>query len=239
MTRVTTLPGMDGHGRWKSRVRGLPETLGDLPGSCLAEEIETPGEGQIHGLVTYAANPVLSTPNGQRIDRALACLDFMVSIDPYVNETTRHANLILPPASSLTEPHLDFFFAAFTVRSVVRFSPSVVPKRADERHDWEIMRALAEGLGGGFLGMPPLDAVLRLARRLGRDVTPADIATMLLRTGRNGDRYLPLSRGLNAKKLLEAPHGLDLGPSMHGLCLRRSKALLAQCPKERPTASCS
>jgi len=217
VTRISRLPGMDGHGRWKSRVRGLPETLGDLPAACLAEEIETPGEGQLHGLVTYAANPVLSVPNGQRLGRALGSLDFMVSIDPYVNETTRHANVILPPASSLTEEHLDFFFPAFTVRNVVRHSPPVLPKGPDERHDWEIMRALAEGLGGGFLGLPAPDALLRVARRLGHDVTPADMATALLRTGRSGDRFLPWSRRLDGKALRDAPHGIDLGPLEPGV----------------------
>src|SRR5262249_50841517 len=89
-TPILKLPGADGHARWRSRVRGLPETFGDLPAAMLAEEMETPGPGQIRSLVTYAGNPVLSTPNGRRLERALAQLEFMVSIDLYINETTRH-----------------------------------------------------------------------------------------------------------------------------------------------------
>src|SRR5262249_50269485 len=156
------LPGMDGHARYHSRVRGLPETIGELPGSCLSEEIETPGEGQVRGLVTYAANPVLSTPNGRRLDRALAGLDFMVAVDPYVNETPRHADVILPPASSLGEEHLDFFFATFSVRNVTRVSPPAVPIAEGELPDWQILRRLAEGLGGGFTGMAPVDFSMRM-----------------------------------------------------------------------------
>ena len=217
ITRLLRLPGKDGHGRWSSPVRGLPETVGELPGSCLGEEMETPGPSQLHGFVTVAANPVLSTPNGQRLDRALAKLDYMVAVDPYVNETTRHASVILPPASSLTEEHLDFFFSAFSIRNVTRISPPVVPIGADEKHDWQIMRALAEGLGGGFFGIGPVDAALRFLRGFGFDVTPSVILSVLLRTGRHGDHYLPFSRGLNPKKLREAVHGVDLGPLQTGV----------------------
>jgi anaerobic selenocysteine-containing dehydrogenase len=217
ITRISRLPGMDGHGRWRSRVRGLPETVGELPGSCLAEEIESQGDGQIHALVTHAANPVLSTPNGQRLDRALARLDFMVAIDPYVNETTRHAHVILPPASSLTEEHLDFFFAAFSLRNVTRLSPPAVDPRPDDMPDWKIMWALAEGLGGGFTGIRVIDAALLLARRTGFDVTPTVLLAALLRSGPHGDHFLPLSRGLNLEKLRRAPHGVDLGPLRPGV----------------------
>jgi anaerobic selenocysteine-containing dehydrogenase len=217
VARLSRMPGMDGHGRWHSRVRGLPETLGDLPGSCLAEEIETVGEGQIHGLVAYAGNPVVSCPNGQRIDRALAQLRFMVSIDPYVNETTRHAHVILPPASSLTEEHLDFFFPAFSIRTAARLSPAVFPRKAGELHDWEIMRALAEGLGGGFTGLPAIDGAFRITRMFGVDPGPVQIAGALLRTGRHGDRFMPFSRGLSLRKLRDAEHGIDLGPLEPGV----------------------
>src|SRR5207249_3792409 len=95
--RVERMSGLDGHDRWQSRVRGLPETLGDLPATVLADEIETPGLGQIRAMVTLAGNPVLSVPNGKRLAAAFDKLDFMVSIDIYINETTRHADVILPP----------------------------------------------------------------------------------------------------------------------------------------------
>jgi len=208
--------GGDGHGRWRSRVRGLPETLGDLPAATLAEEIETPGEGQIRALLTFAGNPVLSTPNGRRLDRALAGLEFMVSIDIYVNETTRHADVILPPAWSLAEDHVDVIFADVMARNVARWSPPVVEPEPGERADWEILLDLTERLGGGPAGIPWLDRVLRAARRFGYRWTPTATLDLVLRTGPYGDRFLPFSQGLNMRKLRRAPHGIDLGPLQPG-----------------------
>src|SRR4029077_9793172 len=118
-----------GHfGVWKSRVRGLPEFGGELPVATLAEEIETPGPGQIRALITHAGNPVLSTPNGARLSRALGGLDFMVSIDIYRNETTRHAHLILPTSFGLERDHYDLAFYALAVRNVPRYvKPILTP----------------------------------------------------------------------------------------------------------------
>jgi anaerobic selenocysteine-containing dehydrogenase len=215
--RLLRLTGEDGHGRWGTRVRGLPETLGEVPSAALAEEIETPGEGQVRGLVTYAGNPVLSAPNGRRLDAALGQLDFMVSIDLYVNETTRHADLILPPAWSLAEEHLEIFFSLMSVRNAVRRSPAVVERRAGELHDWEIVLALARGLGGGPTGVRPMDAALRLAERFGWRWTPAATIGFLLRSGPRGDRFLPWRKGISLRDLDAAPHGIDLGPLEPGL----------------------
>ena len=215
--RVLRVTGEDGHSRWRTRVRGLPETLGEVPSAALAEEIETPGEGQVRALLTYAGNPVLSAPNGRRLDAALGRLDFMVSIDLYVNETTRHADLILPPAWSLAEEHFDIFFPLMSVRNAVRRSPPVLERRDGELHDWEILLALARGLGGGPTGVRPIDGALRLAERLGWRWTPAAIVAFLLRTGVHGDRFLPGRKGLSLRDLDAAPHGLDLGPLEPGL----------------------
>jgi anaerobic selenocysteine-containing dehydrogenase len=216
----------DGHARWRSRVRGLPETLGDLPAATLAEEIETPGEGQIRAVLTFAGNPVLSVPNGRRLSRALETLDFMVSIDLYVNETTRHADVILPPAWSLAEDHLDLIFSAVSVRNVARYSPPVVASADGERADWEILLDLIGRLGGGPTGLPALDWVYRrsgakgLRGRLGLRWNPTKAADLLLRLGRHGDRFLPWSRGLSMAKLAEHPHGVDLGPLEPGVARR-------------------
>ncbi len=219
--RVLRLPGMDGHGRWRSRVRGLPETLGDLPAACLAEEIETPGDGQIRALVTYAGNPALSTPNGRRLAAALGRLEFMVSIDLYVNETTRHADLILPPAWSLAEEHVDVLFPAFAVRNTLRFSPPAVEKGPDERHDWQILLELSRRMGGGPTGTPAVDALLGAAGRLGLRFSPTKLAELLLRTGAHGDRFLPWRRRMDFARLAEEhPHGLDLGPLEPGVARR-------------------
>ena len=224
ISRLSPIPGMDGHDRFRSRVRGLPETLGDLPSACLAEEIETPGEGQIRGLITYADNPVLSTPNGRRLDRALGGLEFMVSVDLYVNETTRHANLILPPAWALAESHYDLLFAPVAARNFARWSPPAVPKQPGERDDWEILTALAEGLGGGLTGTRPIDLMLRVAGRLGLRATPDHLLDLLIRTGAHGDGLLPrplrfgrFRNGLSLAALRKAPRGVDLGPLEAGV----------------------
>ena len=181
------------YGRWHSRVRGLPESGGELPVAVLAEEILTPGEGQVRGFITICGNPVLSTPDGRRLDEALASLDFMVSVDIYLNETTRHADLILPPASSLHHDHYDLLFNAFAVRNVARFNAAIWPRPGDERYDWEIFNALGA----------------RLAVLLGREHTPMPptahaVAAMV-------GKGTPV-HGLTFDALAAATHGLDLGP---------------------------
>lgn len=212
--------GVDGHGRWRTRVRGLPETASELPAAALAEEIETPGPGQIRALVTVAGNPVLSVPNGPRLSRALERLDFMVSLDIYVNETTRYADLILPTAWALAQDHIDLLFPHVAVRNGIRWSPAVLPREPGERADWEILLELSERLGGGLTGRPGLDAAVRLARRLGWRLTPTTLADWMLRLGPRGDRFLPGSRGLSLKRLRAAPHGVDLGPLDEGFAWR-------------------
>src|SRR5215470_10991371 len=214
---LARMTGLDGHHRWHSRVRGLPETLGDLPAATLADEIETAGPGQIRAMVTLAGNPVLSAPNGKRIAAALDAVEFMVSIDIYINETTRHADVILPPCWNLAEDHIDLLFNAVAVRNVARWSPPVVERGPDERADWEILVELTERLGGGPLGDAVGDRLLRWLRPLGVRWTPTGFLGLLLRLGPHGDRFLPWSRGLNLAKLKAAPHGIDLGPLQPGL----------------------
>jgi anaerobic selenocysteine-containing dehydrogenase len=187
------------HARWHSRVRGLPEFGGELPVGVLSEEIETPGEGQVRALLTVAGNPVLSTPDGRRLDAALASLEFTVAIDIYLNETTRHADLILPPASPLTQYHYDLVFNAFAVRRVARLNAPMRERGEEERADWEIVEglgaALAPHLGKAWQPMPP----------------PREkIAEALARGG----------SGLGIEALAAAEHGIDLGPLRPSLLSR-------------------
>jgi anaerobic selenocysteine-containing dehydrogenase len=219
-TPIVKMTGADGHDRWRSRVRGLPETFGDLPASILAEEIETPGPGQVRAMLTFAGNPVLSTPNGRRLAAALGQLEFMVAIDLYVNETTRHADIILPPAWSLYDDHVDLIASGTAVRNVVRWSPPVFSRGKGERSDWEILLELIYRLGGGPTGLKWFDWAYRLGRRLGWRWRPDSTVDLLLRLGPHGDRFLPWSRGLNLKKLKAAPHGIDLGPLESGIAHR-------------------
>jgi len=174
----------------------------------------------VRALVVFAGNPVLSVPNGRRLARALGQLDFLVAIDLYVNETSRHADVILPPAWTLAEDHFELFMSNFAVRNVARWCPPVVERGPEERADWEILVELAERLGGGATGTPLVDQGIRLARRLGLRWTPTALATLLLRLGPRGDRFLPWSKGLNLERLAAAPHGIDLGPLEPGIVHR-------------------
>jgi anaerobic selenocysteine-containing dehydrogenase len=194
---------------WKSRVRGLPEFGGELPVSTLAEEIETPGQGQIRGLITFAGNPVLSSPNGARLDHALGKLDFMVAVDLYRNETTRHANLLLPTSFGLERDHYDLIFYAFAVRNAARYVKPVTVPPPGVRHDWEVLVDLALGLhrkGGGRRDHKVVFA-LRAFRRLG----PRRMLDWLLRLGPHG-KGLFGREGLSLSALEAKPHGVDLGP---------------------------
>jgi anaerobic selenocysteine-containing dehydrogenase len=184
------------HDRWRSRVRGLPEFMGELPVAAMAEEMLTEGEGQIKALVTSCGNPVLSTPNGGQLDAALEKLEFIVSIDFYINETTRHADIILPPVTNLESSHYDIVFNTFAVRNTAKYSPPLFEKDGDAKHDWEIFQELVRrlsGIDGEFKAQPP-EVKLGMGLMFGK-------------------------HGLSLDKLTENPHGMDLGglqPSLPG-----------------------
>ena len=146
-----------------SRVRGLPEFFGELPVVCLAEEIETPGDGQMRALITIAGNPVLSTPDAERLDRALGTLDFMVSVDIYLNETTRHADVILPAEPELARGHYDLALYNLAIRNVANYSPPLFELDAGAMPEWEILLRL-----GGDPRRPRGRRRHRRARRLRR-----------------------------------------------------------------------
>jgi anaerobic selenocysteine-containing dehydrogenase len=192
--------------RWHSRVRKLPEFAGELPVVTLAEEILTEGPGQIKALVTSAGNPVLSTPNGLELDRALADLEFMVSIDPYINETTRHAHIILPPSTSLEREHYDVAFHLLAVRNTTKFSPALFEPDEETRHDWEIFFELQTRMEHrGLFGHVKSKFLKRFLR-------PERILDLGLRFGPYGAKVNPFSKGLTLRKLKQAVHGIDLGP---------------------------
>ena len=203
VTAPKSLAPRGSYGRWHSRVRKLPEFAGELPVAALAEEILTPGEGQVKALVTLAGNPVLSTPNGRELDRALESLEFMVSIDPYINETTRHAHLILPPTSPLERGHYDLAFHLLAIRNTTKFSPPLFEREKSAMHDWEILLEL--------------EGRMRQRRQLKRKLMrrffgPERILDLGLRFGPYGSRLNPFAKGLTLKKVKAAVHGIDLGP---------------------------
>jgi anaerobic selenocysteine-containing dehydrogenase len=237
-SRPLTGPGGRGWrmGRWRSRVKGLPEVMGEFPVATLADEIEMPGEGQVRALVTIAGNPIVSGPNAKRLDRALASLDFMVSVDFYLNETTRHANVILPPPGPLATGHYDVFLYNTAVRNVAHYSPPIFSPGQGDLDKWEILLRLALMVGGqgaeadhlaldDFIisqavegaikdkrspvaGQDSSELLADLARRKG----PERMLDFMLRTGLYGDGFGKNPDGLSLDKLEAHPHGIDLGP---------------------------
>ncbi|WP_455713376.1 molybdopterin oxidoreductase family protein [Streptomyces zhihengii] len=213
-------------GRWSSRVSGRPEAKGELPMAVLAEEIETPGEGRIRALVSIAANPVLSAPDGDRLDRALDGLEFMVSVDPYLNETSRHADVVLPPPPPAQSAHFDFAFNALAVRNQVRFTPAAVPLEEGLMDECEILARLVLALSGMHGADPSAVDDMVIGATLAKAVAdphsavhgqdPAKLAADL--TGGSGaerrlDMMLRLGPyALTLEDLVKSPHGIDLGP---------------------------
>lgn len=222
-------------GRWTSRVRGQAEALGELPVSCLAEEIETPGEGQVRALITAAGNPLVSTPNAGRLERAVEGLDFMLSLDIYVNETTRHADVILPSPGPLEKPHYDLALYQLAARNVANFSPPALPANGMPQ-EWETLARLAGIVSGQgpdadveaidemviatLIGRELADAHSRIAGREQAEILaeleprrgPERILDLMLRAGPYGDRFGEDPGGLTLARLEESPHGIDLGP---------------------------
>jgi anaerobic selenocysteine-containing dehydrogenase len=224
--------GMSGqYDQFRSRVSGRPEANGELPAATLAEEMETPGPGQVRALLTQAGNPVLSLPNGRRLEQALARLDFMVSVDLYVNETTRHAHVILPPTFGLERDHYPLLCSAMAVRNSAKFSPALFAGAPDSRSDWEIMRELSVRTlryRGGVAGLlaRPFEA---LSHRLG----PRQLLAAALRFGPHGKGASPFGQGLTLETLAQNPHGVDLGALEPRLpeALPRSPAVIRLAPE--------
>ena len=190
---------------WQSRVSGLPEYGGELPVAALAEELLEPGEGQVRALITVAGNPVLSTPNGRQLDQALAGLEFMLSIDLYINETNRHADLILPSTSALENDHYDTTFNLLAVRNVTRFNRAILAKPEGALHDWEIFVGLAKAFAE------------RAGVELKPTLPPAQMIDLALRKGPHGEGS---TWQLSLETLDRFPHGLDLGPLQPNLAAR-------------------
>lgn len=185
--------------RWQSKVRKLPEFNGELPSAVIAEEILDAGDHGIKAMITSAGNPVLSTPNGSRLDEAFRQLDFMVSIDIYLNETTRHADYILPPTTGLETDQYDIIFNLFAVRNVAKYSEALFPPSEGAKHDWEIFKSLGDRIAPSGSG---------IASAMENFKTPQRILDMGLRIGPYGH----FKKGLTLKKLKKNPHGIDFGP---------------------------
>ncbi|MEO8602918.1 MAG: molybdopterin-dependent oxidoreductase [bacterium] len=223
-------------GRRHSRVRQLPEVYGEFPAACLAEEIDTPGEGRVRALITVAGNPALSTPNGARLDAALGTLECMISLDIFLNETTRHADVILPGLSPLEQSHYDVALRALAVRNVATYAPPVFPVPSGQQAEWRtILRLLGVVMGHGpaadveglddfvatqlveqtvnagaspIAGRDAQEILAALAPRRG----PERLLDLMLRAGPYGDGFGARPDGLTLAQLEAQPHGIDFGP---------------------------
>lgn len=191
-------------GRWQSRVSKVDEFIGELPVSVLAEELLTPGEGQIKALITHAGNPVLSAPNGKRVEEGLEGLDFMVSIDIFINETAAHADIILPPASHLEVPHYDLVFNQFAVSNNAKYSKPLFSISKDQRYDWQIAKALLKRFEKASSKKTP---------KLLKWLSPDQLLNLGLLMGPYGRLSHPKKwfSGLSLSKLKRNPHGISLG----------------------------
>jgi anaerobic selenocysteine-containing dehydrogenase len=233
-------------GRRKSRVSGAPEVLGEFPMSCLAEEIQTPGEGQVKALITVSSNPALSSPNGERLAAAMEQLEFMVSLDIYLNETTRHADVVLPGTSPLEDSHYDVAFAQLSYRNHARYSHPVFQPEAGHPEEWQVLLRLigiVQGKGAAAdidriddeLLMddlrratgPHADKIFKaLSQRRGAE----RLLDLGLRTGPHADKiFKALSQRRGAERLLDlglrtGPYGDQFGAKPDGLNLDKVKA---------------
>jgi anaerobic selenocysteine-containing dehydrogenase len=222
-------------GRWKSRVRGAPEVLGQFPVSCLAEEIAAPGPGQIRALITIAGNPVISAPDAGKLDAALPELECMISVDNYLNETTRHADVILPGLSALEQPHYDEMLWSWAVRNAGKYSAAIFPPPPGRPAEWQILLRLAALAAGQraddvdvaqlddlfFFGLAATVAGDPRSRIAGRDATeiaaaspgpgPERLLDFALRIGPHGDAYGANPGGLTLERLKLERHGIDKG----------------------------
>ena len=217
-------------GRHHSRVSGAPEVMGELPAGCLAEEIETPGPGQIKAFISIATNPVLSSPNGPRLARALNQLDFMVSMDIYVNETSRHADVILPGPSALEDMHYDVAFPQFSWRNHARYSEPVFERAAGQPDEWQTLTRLAgivqgKGCEVSAIELDDEQFARDAARLFGEDASavikamgelkgPERLLDVALRSGPYGDGFGRKPEGLTLQKVKSASGaqgGIDLG----------------------------
>jgi anaerobic selenocysteine-containing dehydrogenase len=214
-------------GRWRSRVRGAPEVLGQVPVSCLAEEIDTAGEGQVRALITVAGNPALSAPGAGRLQKALPMLDAMISVDNWINETTQHAHVILPGLSPLEQPHFDDLLWMFAVRSAGKWSDAILPPTDGRPGEWEVLvrlagivsgqqaadvdvAALDDGFFSYLVSLNGLDPAEVLAHY--DSGGPERMLDLSIRTGPWGDRYGAHPEGVKLQTFKDHPDGLDFGP---------------------------
>jgi len=217
LARVVEQLGLDGYGEHRSRLRDLPGVLGELPAGVLADEIATPGAGQIRALVVTAGNPVASIANGAALASAMAQLECTVVIDIYMSETAALADYFLPAATSLEREDFPVFHVNLLTEPYSQWTDAVIPKLGESKEEWEIFTLLGDAMGLTYLANPAAHWLRRGLQLFGRDFSPRWIIDGMIRTGPMGDRYLPWSSGWSVARLKEHPHGVRLGELRTGI----------------------
>jgi anaerobic selenocysteine-containing dehydrogenase len=217
IARTVQQLGLDGYGEHRTRVRDLPGVLGELPAGVLADEITTPGPGQIRALVVTAGNPVVSIANGEALAEAMRELECTVAIDIYMSETAARADYVLPAATWLERADFPVFHVNLHSEPYSQWTEAMIPKQGESKEEWEIFTLLGDAMGLTFLANPAAHWLRRAIRLVGREFSPRWIIDGMIRTGPMGDWYLPWSKGWNLARLGEHPHGVRLGDLRTGI----------------------
>ena len=221
MVGIVDRLGRDRYGRHRSRIGDYPELLGELPSGILADEITTPGRGQIRALVVTAGNPVLSIPNGRALASAMEQLELGVALDFYLSETAARCHYILPCTTYLEREDFPVFHAQLLTEPYAQWTEPVIPPQGEAKQEWEIFSLLSEAMGVPFLNSRAAGLLRRALRLVGRDFSPRWVIDAMIRLGPRGDRFLPWRRGFNLRTLAAATHGVSLGEVATGILGRK------------------
>jgi formate dehydrogenase len=218
---LAAMIGLDGYARHRSRIGNHPSVLGELPSGILADEIETPGPGQVRALLVSAGNPVLSIANGDALARAMRTLECSVVLDFYMTETAAHADYLLPCTSALERSDFPILHSQLMLEPYAQWTEAMIPPQGEAREEWEIFVLLSEAMGLPILNSRVITWVRRALRLVGGDLSPRVLLDALIRFGPFGDRYLPWSDGISLAKVAAQPHGVRLPPLQTGMLARK------------------
>ncbi len=136
-----------GEGFAKSRVRGLTQLGIEMPTAALADEILTPGDGQVRALICIGGNPLVAWPNQSKVERALGSLELLVCIDIKLAQTARLAHYVIAPRISLERDDIATAPEIFYEEPYARYAEALLPPQGDVLDEWEFYWEIARRLG--------------------------------------------------------------------------------------------